>query len=88
MENVRELPADSTRAILSGLGIQQRERARALRDLARLRREARDEIGRLIQFLGASNPYVMTELEGRCLACGVGVTGGTRLRNSPFEPPP
>lgn len=68
MENVRELLADSTRAILSGLGIQQRERARALRNLARVRREARDEIGRLIQFLGASDPYVMTELEGRYLA--------------------
>ncbi|MCK1693842.1 hypothetical protein [Bradyrhizobium sp. 144] len=63
MENIRELPADSTRAILSGLGIQQRERARALSDLARLRKEASAEITRLIAFLDASDPYVMTELE-------------------------
>lgn len=63
MENVRELPAESTRAILAGLGIQQRERARALSDLARLRKEARAEIHRLITFLDQSDPYVMTELE-------------------------
>ncbi|MGK7056893.1 hypothetical protein AB4853_10465 [Bradyrhizobium sp. 1050_B9_N1_2] len=63
MENIRELDAESTRAILSGLGIQQRERARALSDLARLRKEATAEITRLIAFLDASDPYVMTELE-------------------------
>ncbi|MCK1288585.1 hypothetical protein IVB41_32265 [Bradyrhizobium sp. 44] len=56
-------PADSTRAILHGLGIQQRERERALGDLARLRKEASAEITRLIAFLDASDPYVMTELE-------------------------
>jgi hypothetical protein len=47
MENVSELPADSTGAILSAsvsrLGIQQQERARALSDLARLRKEAAAE---------------------------------------------
>ena len=63
MENIRELPAESTRAILHGLAIQQRERARALGDLARLRKEASAEINRLIAFLDASDPYVMTELE-------------------------
>lgn len=63
MENIRELPEESTRAILSGLGIQQRERAKALSDLARLRKEAAAEITRLIAFLDASDPYVMTELE-------------------------
>ncbi|MCK1447248.1 hypothetical protein IVB34_40190 [Bradyrhizobium sp. 2] len=56
-------PADSTRAILHGLALQQRERARALSDLARLRKEASAEITRLIAFLDASDPYVMTELE-------------------------
>jgi len=66
MENIRELPAESTRPILSGLGIQQRERARAISDLARLRKEAAAEITRLIAFLDASDPYVMTELEDEC----------------------
>ncbi|WP_375309065.1 hypothetical protein WHZ77_17395 [Bradyrhizobium sp. A5] len=63
MENIKELPADSARAILTGLDIQQRERARALSDLARLRKEASAEITRLIAFLDASDPYVMNELE-------------------------
>lgn len=39
-----------------------RERARALSDLARLRKEASAEITRLIVFL-QSDPYVMTERE-------------------------
>ncbi|MGY3366228.1 hypothetical protein ACVWZL_003353 [Bradyrhizobium sp. GM2.4] len=63
MENIRELPAESTRAILSGLGIQQRERQASLQTLARLRKEASAEITRLIAFLDASDPYVTTELE-------------------------
>jgi hypothetical protein len=63
MENVRELDTESARAILSGLAIQQRERATALSDLARLRKEASAEIDRLIAFLDASDPYVSTELE-------------------------
>lgn len=63
MENIRELPAESTRAILSGLGIQQRERQTSLQRLARLRKEASAEITRLIAFLDASDPYVVTELE-------------------------
>lgn len=63
MENIRELPAESTRAILSGLAIQQRERETSLQRLARLRKEASAEIERLIAFLDASDPYVMTELE-------------------------
>lgn len=66
MQETRELPAESTRAILHGLAIQQRERARALSDLARLRKEASAEITRLIAFLDASDPYVMTELEDEC----------------------
>lgn len=36
----------------------------AIRALPRLRREARDEIDRLIQFLDSTDPYVATELEG------------------------
>ncbi|AND89810.1 hypothetical protein [Bradyrhizobium diazoefficiens] len=35
-------------------------------DLARLRKEAAAEITRLIAFLDASDPYVMTELEDEC----------------------
>lgn len=63
MENIRELDTESTRAILSGLAIQQRARQTALSDLARLRKEASAEIDRLIAFLDASDPYVMTGLE-------------------------
>ncbi|WP_187434963.1 hypothetical protein [Bradyrhizobium cytisi] len=37
--------------------------AKALNDLARLREEASAEIERLIAFLDASDPYVMTGLE-------------------------
>lgn len=63
MESIRELPVESTRAISDGLGIQQRERQKSLHALARLRKEASAEITRLIAFLDASDPYVMTELE-------------------------
>ncbi|TFV69431.1 hypothetical protein E4K64_33410 [Bradyrhizobium frederickii] len=63
MEIIRELPADSTRATLSGLALQQRERETSLQSLARLRKEASAEIERLIAFLDASDPYVTTELE-------------------------
>jgi len=42
---------------------QERSRREAIATLQRLRREARDEIARLIQFLDHSDPYVMTELE-------------------------
>lgn len=63
MENVRELDTESTRAILSGLAIQQRERQTSLQRLVRLRKEASAEIDRLIAFLDASDPYVTTELE-------------------------
>jgi hypothetical protein len=35
----------------------------AINTLRRLRREARDEINRLVQFLDQSDEYVMTELE-------------------------
>ncbi|WP_439365490.1 hypothetical protein ACNJYD_04380 [Bradyrhizobium sp. DASA03005] len=42
---------------------QERSRLEAISTLQRLRREARDEISRLIQFLDQSDPYVMTELE-------------------------
>jgi len=66
MENIRELDTESTRAILSGLAIQQRARQTALSDLARLRKEASAEITRLIALLDASDPYVMTELEDEC----------------------
>lgn len=66
MENIRELPAESTRAILHGLAVQQRARQAALSDLARLRKEASAEITRLIAFLDASDPYAMTELEDEC----------------------
>jgi hypothetical protein len=46
-----------------GLARQQRERERALRRAAKLRRKASDEIDRPLAFLDASDPYAMTELE-------------------------
>jgi hypothetical protein len=45
------------------LAIQDRRRAATLSALVRLRKEASAEIHRLIAFLDASDPYVMTELE-------------------------
>jgi hypothetical protein len=46
-----------------GLEGQQSARLESLEALARMRREARDEILKLIQFLDQSDPYAMTELE-------------------------
>lgn len=63
MENVRELPAGSLEAILSGPALQELRRQAALSDLARLRKEASAEIERLIAFLDASDDYVMGEQE-------------------------
>ncbi|WP_375308672.1 hypothetical protein WI560_15420 [Bradyrhizobium sp. A11] len=63
MENVKELPAESLDAILSGPALQELARRTAIHTLARLRKEARAEITKLIDFLDASDPYVMTELE-------------------------
>ncbi|WP_339032669.1 hypothetical protein WI604_15930 [Bradyrhizobium symbiodeficiens] len=63
MENVRELPAESLEAILSGPALQELARQSSIRTLARLRKEAAAEIERLIAFLDASDPYVTTELE-------------------------
>lgn len=56
--------ADGLRASKpTGLARQERRRQAALRRLAKLRATARGEIDRLIAFLDASDPYVMTELE-------------------------
>ncbi|SEB95041.1 hypothetical protein [Bradyrhizobium erythrophlei] len=63
MKAIVERPAESVGAILSGLAVQQRERETTLQTLARLRKEAREEIARLIDFLDASDEYVMTERE-------------------------
>jgi hypothetical protein len=48
---------------LLALARQNAARETALRNLAKLRKEASAEINRLIAFLDASDPYVMTELE-------------------------
>ena len=45
------------------LAQQQLMRIHSIRSLVRLRKDARDEISRLIEFLDASDEYVMTELE-------------------------
>ena len=55
-------PGDPVKANRA-LAQQQLQRVRSINALARLRREARDEISRLIEFLDASDEYVMTELE-------------------------
>jgi hypothetical protein len=54
-------PADA--AIAAGLAKQQRDRDRALKRVARLRKRAADEIERLLSFLDESDQYVMTERE-------------------------
>jgi seryl-tRNA synthetase len=58
-----ERPADSAGSIDTGLAVQQRARETALEALARLRKEAKTEIDRLIGFLDASDQYASTELE-------------------------
>ena len=47
----------------SGLAKQEAARLRSIQSLYRMRRKARDEISRLIEFLDQSDEYVMTELE-------------------------
>jgi hypothetical protein len=49
--------------ILRRLAAQQRQRAKTLRRLAKLRERASAEIERLLEFLNASDEYVQTELE-------------------------
>ena len=58
-----EQATESTRALETGLAIQQRERETALRTVARLRKEASAEIERLLAFMDASDPYASNELE-------------------------
>ena len=58
-----EPPAESIRALETGLAIQQRERETALHELARLRKEVRDQIEQMITLLDQSDEYVSTELE-------------------------
>jgi hypothetical protein len=48
---------------VQALARQQSRRTQSINALVRLRKEVRDEISRLIQFLDASDEYVMTELE-------------------------
>lgn len=59
-------PLNTSVGPVSGLAIQQQERQTSLQRLARLRKEARAEIARLIDFLDASDPYVMSEREDEC----------------------
>lgn len=56
-------PASSQDSFNSGLANQQAARAEALQRLRKLRKAARDEIDRLLDFLDASDDYVQTELE-------------------------
>ena len=59
-----ELPAQPAGATNpAGLVRQQRDRKRALRRVAKLRKRASDEIDRLLAFLDASDPYAATEME-------------------------
>jgi hypothetical protein len=56
-------PTNSSKIHEERLNRQERKRAAALERLAKLRRQARAEIDRLILFLDQSDTYVMTELE-------------------------
>jgi hypothetical protein len=61
---IAELPAQPAAAANpAGLARQNRQRERALRRLAKLRKRAADEIEKLLSFLDASDKYVMTEPE-------------------------
>lgn len=53
----------STGELCTRLAAQERAREKALKRLAKLRKKAAAEITRLIAFLDASDPYVMTERE-------------------------
>jgi len=56
-------PAVTLDSVSPGLATHRREREEALLRLRSLRKEAADEIDRLLGFLDASDPYVTTELE-------------------------
>jgi hypothetical protein len=56
-------PKTGNATIPSGLLQQERDRQTALKTIARLRREAAEEIEKLLNFLDASDQYVTTELE-------------------------
>jgi hypothetical protein len=60
--NSTTMPGGDPGHLLS-LARQNANRVVALQALRRFRREAREEIGRLIAFLDDSDPYVMSELE-------------------------
>jgi hypothetical protein len=90
------MPARPAGAInRSGLAKQQRDREKALRRVAKLRKRAADEIDRLLAFLDACDPYVTTELEaaiddGPCdtdeLEMGwTGVTAGSACRSEDID---
>lgn len=63
MKHVTTLTGEPLESISPGLAIQERKRVKALQRLHSLRKEASDEIDRLLGFLDASDPYVTTELE-------------------------
>ena len=77
-------------SIPAGLARQEQDRLKALRRLAKLRERAAAEIQRLLDFLDASDEYVVTELEDQVddspidtdeLEMGwTGVTAGTDCR--------
>ena len=56
-------PETGNATIPAALLKQERDRQKALKKLARLRKEARDQIERLLAFLDASDTYVTSELE-------------------------
>src|SRR5581483_7679648 len=63
MDQPLERPAESAGVISDQLAAQERTRQKAIRRVSKLRQKASAEIERLILFLDASDPYVMTELE-------------------------
>lgn len=62
-DSVHSTPPLNTSALPDGLARQERERVCVQRRLGKLRGKAEAEIERLISFLDASDPYVITERE-------------------------
>ena len=63
---MKHVPPPTDGESLTGLALQIQERETALHEVAVLRKTAAAQIDRLIAFLDACDPYVVTELEEEC----------------------
>ncbi|QDM27877.1 hypothetical protein FNL56_18390 [Tardiphaga sp. vice304] len=83
--SVHSTPPTNTSALPPRLAEQEAARLASVDLLRQLRRQARDEIERLLSFLDASDTYVMTELEDDGDQDDASYPAGTRLCSSPME---